>query len=103
MKIDNLTSVEYDSGNNTLDNTVDVNVSKAALSRKLISDTYTPEGNVHDCEFRTTLELQYEFQEMRYIPEDILIEVLNAMQFRLQYIDDRPHWVLYRKSSGIPD
>jgi hypothetical protein len=71
--------------------------------KKIVSERYDPAGNVHDCEFRTTMELKYELQEMISVSESSLNDALNEMQFRLQYIDDRPHWVLYRKSSGIPE
>lgn len=71
--------------------------------KKIISEKYDATGDVHDCEFRTTMELQYELQEMMDVSASNLNDAMNEMQFKLQYIDDRPHWVLYRKFSGIQD
>jgi hypothetical protein len=64
-------------------------------ARKAISSRYAPAGDPHGREFRTTLELQYEFGEMFFLPESAIIDAMNDSGFEIVPLEGKPNWVLY--------
>jgi hypothetical protein len=63
--------------------------------KKIISEKYKPSGKAENAEFRTTLEIQYEFQEMIYLHHSGINTALSDLGFEIKFIDNKPNWVLY--------
>jgi hypothetical protein len=68
---------------------------KAEQAKKIISGKYAPTGSASGREFRTTLELQYEFREIISFPESAIVDAMNELGFELDSLDGKPNWVLY--------
>jgi hypothetical protein len=64
-------------------------------ARKAISSRYAPAGDPHGREFRTTLELQYEFREMFFLSESAIIDAMIESGFEIVPLEGKPNWVLY--------
>jgi hypothetical protein len=80
-----------------------VTAKKVEQTKKIISAKYTPAGPQYGREFRTTLELQYEFREMISLSESAVNDAMNEIGFEVTFIDDKPNWVLYPVRIDIPD
>jgi hypothetical protein len=65
------------------------------LAKKLISTKYSPAGIPEESEFRTTMELQYEFREMVRLFESTINDAMNELGFQVEFLDGKPNWVLY--------
>jgi len=63
--------------------------------KQLLSGKYTTIGLPESIEYRTTLELQYEFQEILSISESSLIRALSELEYPVVFLDGKPHWALY--------
>jgi hypothetical protein len=72
-------------------------------AKKIISAKYTPAGPQYGREFRTTLELQYEFREMISLSESAVNDAMTELGFEVSFIDDKPNWVLYPVRTDTPD
>jgi hypothetical protein len=68
---------------------------KAEQAKKIISGKYAPSGSASGREFRTTLELQYEFREIISFSESAIVDAMNDLGFELDSLDGKPNWVLY--------
>jgi hypothetical protein len=73
-----------------------LNKKRREQARQFISAKYIPQGNPDNCEFRTTMELQYEFREMMEFSASNINEAMNELGFQVQFLDDKPNWVLYK-------
>ena len=67
--------------------------------KKIISAQYDPMGSPNHREFRTTMELQYEFREIVSLSEFNINEAMNELGYQVDFIDNKPNWVLYSKNS----
>jgi hypothetical protein len=68
---------------------------KKEQAKKIISAKYTPAGPQYGREFRTTLKLQYEFQEMISLSESAVNDAMTELGFEVAFIDGKPNYVLY--------
>ena len=69
------------------------------LAIRFIESMYTPIGYHEDAEFKTTLELEYEMQNVIETPSmNIISSLMSDAGFQLQQIEGIPHWVLYQKA-----
>jgi hypothetical protein len=93
-----------DSGNEQNQDFFDQQTSeKSKQVKQFISARYNPVGTPEEKEFRSTLELRYELQEMISVFESTINQVMNEMGFQIADIDDKPNWVLYRSRKDPPD
>lgn len=62
-----------------------------------IDENYSPDGDVSQKEFRTTLELITEMREMVSIGMNTVNRILQGKGFKTIFIDGVSNWVMYEK------
>ncbi len=62
-----------------------------------IDENYSPDGDVSQKEFRTTLELITEMSEMVSIGMNKVNRILQGKGFKTIFIDGVSNWVMYEK------
>lgn len=65
--------------------------------KKFIEASYDPTGSTEQKEFKTSAELIYMLRETIDVSIKVVNEVMNDLQYQMQYIDQIPNWVLYSK------
>lgn len=63
-----------------------------------IDANYTPYGEVEQKEFRTTLELIIEMQEMSDVGMNELNKMLQEKGFKTIFIEGVSNWIMYEKN-----
>lgn len=58
---------------------------------------YASSGDSEKKVYKSTADLLYEIETIICIGESILIEVMLQEGYKIEYIDDRPYWVMYEK------
>ena len=64
---------------------------------RYIDENYSPDGDVSQKEFRTTLELITEMSEMVSIGMNTVNRILQGKGFKTIFIDGVSNWVMYEK------
>ena len=69
-----------------------------AVLTQYINVNYSNEGDTDQKEFRTSMEIIYELREMMDVSISLLNRTLNEMEFKMQFLEGVPNWVMYRKN-----
>ena len=67
------------------------------MATRYIDENYSPDGDVAQKEFRTTLELITEMSEMVSIGMNTVNRILQGKGFKTIFIDGVSNWVMYEK------
>ena len=62
-----------------------------------IKQTYSPIGSTDRKLFKTSAELAYELREIVELQPNQIAKALSDAGFRLEFIHNKPYWVMYEK------
>ena len=65
--------------------------------KQFIEANYRSTGNVDEKEFKSSMELEYEMQEMTEASINTINSVMNELGFQVQFLEGKPYWVVYLK------
>ena len=64
---------------------------------QFINDTYQPFGKTEQMNFRSSMELQYEFREMTAVSLPVVAKVMQELGFKAECNSGRYLWIVYEK------